>query len=182
MDAALIGWLVAAVVLLAWVVGAYNRVVALRAAIVAAWAQVEEAVQRRERLVASLALRLRGLLPDGHGTLDAVVAALAQCRADVATVARRPLKQTQTLAALGQHEAALADALGDMHRAIERVAALRKDAPLAAARAEIDGAVARVVATRQWFNDATAAHDAAIAQWPTRLLAPLFGFRRIGRL
>ena len=182
MDAALIGWLAAAVVLLAWVVGAYNRVVALRAAIVAAWAQVEESIQRRERLVASLALRLRGLLPEGHGTLDAVVAALAQCRADVATVGRRPLKETQTLAALTVHEAALADAVADMHRAIERVAALRKDAPLAAARSEIDGAVARVVATRQWFNDAAGAYDTAIAQLPTRLLAPLFGFRRIGRL
>jgi len=78
--------------------------------------------------------------------------------------------------------AGLALALADMHRAIERVAALRKDAPLAAARAEIDGAVARVVATRQWFNDAAAAYDAAVAQLPTRLLAPLFGFRRIGRL
>ena len=43
-------------------------------------------------------------------------------------------------------------------------------------------AVARVVATRQWFNDAAAAYDAAVAQLPTRLLAPLFGFRRIGRL
>lgn len=182
MDAALIGWLVAAVVLLAWVVGAYNRVVALRAAIVAAWAQVEEAIQRRERLVASLALRLRGLLPDGHGTLDAVVASLAQCRADVAAVGRRPLKQAQALTGLAQHEAALGEAVADMHRAIERVAALRKDAPLAAARAEIDGAVARVVATRQWFNDAATAYDTAIAQLPTRLLAPLFGFRRIGRL
>ena len=182
MDAAQVGWLVAAVVLLAWVVGAYNRVVALRAAIVTAWTQVEEAIQRRERLVATLALRLRGLLPEGHGTLDAVVAGLAQCRADVAAVARRPLVQAQPLAALAGHEAGLALALADMHRAIERVAALRKDAPRAAARAEIDGAVARVVATRQWFNDAAAAYDAAVAQLPTRLLAPLFGFRRIGRL
>jgi len=182
MDAELIAWLAAAVVLMAWMVGAYNRVVALRAAIVTAWAQVEEAVQRRERLVAALALRLRGLLPDGHGTLDAVVAALAQCRADVAAVAHRPLRQAQMLAALTAHEAALADAVADMHRAIERVAALRKDAPLAAARSEIDGAVARVEATRQWFNDAAAAYDAAIVQLPTRLLAPLFGFRRIGRL
>jgi LemA protein len=32
------------------------------------------------------------------------------------------------------------------------------------------------------FNDAAAAYDAAIAQWPTRLLVPWFGFRRAGRL
>ena len=40
----------------------------------------------------------------------------------------------------------------------------------------------RVAATRQWFNDAAVAYDSAIAQVPTRLLMPLFGFRRIGKL
>jgi LemA protein len=182
MDATQIAWIAGAIVLALWMFGAYNRVVALRAAIVAAWQQVEEAIQRRERLVAPLALRLRDGLSDGHGVLDAVVASLAQCQADVATVNRRPLAQADAIASLAAHEAALGEALADMHRAIERRPALRDDAPLAAARAEIDAAVARVTATRQWFNDAAAAYDSAIAQLPTRVLMPLFGFRRIGRL
>lgn len=182
MDAVQVAWLVGAIVLSLWMVGAYNRVVALRGAIVTAWLQVEEAIHRRERLVSPLALRLRGSLPEGHGTLDAVVASLAQCKADTAAVQRRPLAQAAAVASLAEHEAALAEALADMHRAIEREPALRDDAPLAAARAEIDAAVTRVAATRQWFNDAALAYDSAIAQWPTRLLTPLFGFRRIGRL
>jgi LemA protein len=182
MDAAQIAWLVGAIVLALWIFGAYNRVVALRGAIVAAWQQVEEAIQRRERLVAPLALRLRDSLPDGHGVLDAVVGGLAQCRADVTTVNRRPLAHPDAIASLAAHEAALDEALADMHRAIERNGTLRDDAPLAAARAEIDAAVARVVATRQWFNDAATAYDSAIVQLPTRVLMPWFGFRRIGRL
>lgn len=182
MDTPQIAWLVGAIVLALWVFGAYNRVVALRGAIVTAWQQVEEAIQRRERLVSPLALRLRDSLPDGHATLDAVVASLAQCKADVATVQRRPLAHVDAIAALAVHEVELAEALADMHRAIERKSTLRDDAPLAAARAEIDAAVTRVTATRQWFNDAAAAYDSAIAQVPTRLLMPLFGFRRIGRI
>jgi len=182
MGAAQIAWIVGAIVLALWIFGAYNRVVALRGAIVAAWQQVEESIHRRERLVSPLALRLRGSLPEGHGTLDAVVASLAQCKADVATVQRRPLAHADAVDALAEHEAALAEALSDMHRAIERQPALRDDAPLAAARAEIDAAVTRVAATRQWFNDAASAYDGAIVQWPTRVLMPLFGFRRIGRL
>jgi LemA protein len=182
MDSAQIAWLVGAIVVALWIFGAYNRVVALRSAIVAAWQQVEEAIQRRERLVAPLALRLRDSLADSHGVLDAVVATLAQCQADVATVNRRPLAHADAIASLAVHEAALGEALADMHRAIERKPALREDAPLAAARAELDAAVTRVTATRQWFNDAAAAYDDAIVQLPTRLLMPLFGFRRIGRL
>jgi LemA protein len=182
MDTAQIAWLVGAIVLGLWIFGAYNRLVALRGAIVAAWQQVEEAIQRRERLVAPLALRLRDTLADSHGVLDAVVASLAQCQADVATVNRRPLAHADAIASLAAHEVALGEALADMHRAIERRPALRDDAPLAAARAEIDAAVTRVTATRQWFNDAAAAYDSAIAQLPTRALMPLFGFRRIGRL
>lgn len=182
MDTAQIAWLVGAIVLALWIFGAYNRVVALRGAIVAAWLQVEEAVQRRERLVSPLALRLRERLSDGHAVLDAVVAALAQCKADAAAVQRRPLAHPEAIAALAEHEAALTEALSDMHRAIEREAVLRADAPLAAARAELDAAATRVTATRQWFNDAAAVYDGAITQVPTRLLMPLFGFRRVGKL
>jgi LemA protein len=39
-----------------------------------------------------------------------------------------------------------------------------------------------MLAARQWFNDAAASHDAAIAQWPTRLLVPAFRFSAAGRL
>ena len=40
----------------------------------------------------------------------------------------------------------------------------------------------RLVYRRQKFNEAAFIYNEALAQFPTRLLVPLFGFRRAGRI
>lgn len=173
--------LVVAAVLVFWVVGAYNRLVALRTAIGAAWAQVEEPVLRREEVLGALASRLRGVLTTEHGALDAVVVALAQTRAAVDAVRARPVA-VQPLAAFSTQEAALGAALSRVVALVDHDAALREDAEAAASLAQLREAATRLASARQWFNDAAASYDAAIAQWPTRALLPWFGFGRAGRL
>jgi LemA protein len=42
--------------------------------------------------------------------------------------------------------------------------------------------VPRLGFARQWFNEAARIHDEALAQFPTRLLVPLFGFGPAGRI
>lgn len=170
-----------AVLLSLWAVGAHNRVVALRAAIGAAWAPFDEAHKRREVALAPLVVRLREPLAAEHHALDAVVAALARVRGAADAVRPRPALPAP-LAALCAEEAQLASALARMRALLEARPEARADPALAALVQEADDAAQRMAAARHWFNDAAAAHDAAIAQWPTRLLVPAFRFGPAGRL
>jgi len=176
-------WLAVAVAVLLslWAVGAHNRVVALRAAIGTAWAPFDEALQRREAALAPLAVQLREPLAAEHPALDAVVAALARVRAAADAVRPRPLLAAP-LAALRAEEAQLAAAQARVLALLDARPEVRAEPDVAARVAEAADAAQRMAAARQWFNDAAAAHDAAIAQWPTRLLMPGFRFGAAGRL
>ena len=75
-------WLIGGAALaLFWMLGAHNRLVALRNAIMAAWAQVDEPLQRRSAAVGALAAGLREPLRDEQGALEAVMTAQAQLQA-----------------------------------------------------------------------------------------------------
>ncbi|MDP1646621.1 MAG: LemA family protein, partial [Rubrivivax sp.] len=67
--------LVAAAVAVFWMLGAYNRLVALRNDIGQAWATVEEAQRQRGASVAPLVAALREPLAAEQGALDALLAA-----------------------------------------------------------------------------------------------------------
>jgi LemA protein len=173
--------LLGAAVAVFWTVGAYNRLMALRMAIGTAWAQFEEPLQRREQTLAPLAVRLRGPLAAEHSALDALVVAQAQVRAAADTVRARPV-QPAALAAFNAHEAQLAAALARVLALAEQSAAVREDVEATSLLAQLAEPTQRMGAARQWFNDAADAYDAAIRQWPTRALVPLFGFGPAGRL
>jgi LemA protein len=167
-----------------WALGAYNRVVALRGALVAAWAEFGEVVRRREPLLTALMQRLREPLADQHTALDTVVGVLAQLRSSL-TGARPTVRgSTDVIAAyeLDLHEAWL-----HVRHLIEQHPAAAPEQPpltvqLDASLGELQLEAERMVAARLRFNDAAARYNAAIAQFPTSLLAPLFGFEPAGQL
>ena len=183
MDGVQLAWLIGTLVLVLWGVGAYNRLMSLRSAVAQAWNQVEELLRQREQGATPLAQRLRTRLSaDGHGALDALVATQAQLQGDLTALRGRPLQQRAALAALVAHDAACIDALAGMQAAAATDPVLASDPDLAIAFADLDRIDIRLAAARQVFNDAAQDYDAAIAQLPTRLLVPFFGFERAGRL
>lgn len=183
MDGVQLAWLVGALVLVLWGVGAYNRLMSLRSAIAQAWSQAEDLLRQREQAASPLVKRLRSRLgDDGDGALDTLVATQAQLQADLTALRGRPLQQRAALAALVAHDAACIDALAGVQAAAATDPVLASDPDLAIAFAELDRIDTRLAAARQAFNDAAQTHDAAIVQLPTRLLVPLFGFERAGRL
>ena len=167
--------------LIFWMLGAYNRLVALRNAIIAAWAQVDEPLQRRAVAVAALLDGLRAHLPDEGGTLTAVRAAHEQLRSAADALRARPA-QAQRAAALAGAEAGLGAALARLLSLLEQrpdLAAAEDIAPHAAA---LRDATQRLAFARQLFNDAVGAYNDAVRQFPTRLLTTLFGFAAAGAL
>lgn len=181
MSGAQIASLALAAAIVFWIVGAYNRLVSLRTAIGTAWAQFEEPVQRREQALTPLVVHLREPLAGEHSALDAVVVALAQLRSAAEAVRVRPV-QVAALRAFVAHEAQLSAALARLFALVDQQPGLREAAGVAGRVDEVQAANQRMASARQWFNDIAARYDAAIRQWPTRLLVPWFGFGPAGRL
>jgi LemA protein len=180
MNGTQIASVIAAAVAVFWIIGAYNRLVSLRMAIGTAWAQVEEALQRRNQLLPALLTQWRAPLAAEHQALDAVVVALAQVRSAADAVRLRPVR-VAPLRAFAVQEAQLRSALARVMALVEALPAPH-DGALDEALDQLRALAPRMALARLAFNDAATAYDAAIAQWPTRLLVPWFGFRRAGRL
>lgn len=164
-----------------WMLGAYNRLVALRQAIGTAWAQAEPVLRARASAVDALVETLRGPLADEAATLEAVRAAQTQLLPLADALQARPT-QADRAAALARAEATLAAALTRLLSLIELHPGLRQDAAVAAPLATLDSALPRLAAARQLYNDAVRAFNEAATQFPARLVARLFGLGLAGPL
>ncbi|WP_348753679.1 LemA family protein [uncultured Aquincola sp.] len=168
-------------ILIFWMVGAYNRIVALRNRVVQAWAQVDEPLRRRKDLLAALMPVLAEAWPAEQGAVEAVNAAQLQL-----TLATDAMRAKPVLAAAAER---LVQADRHLAAALVRVRALAdQDAELKARDdvrdrlAELREVELRLAFGRQLFNDAVQACNEAAHQWPTRLLVKLYGFEDTGPL
>ncbi len=177
-------WLVAGIVgavLVFWMLGAYNRLVALRNQIGAAWAKVDEVRQQRAAGLAPLLQALDEPLVARHSALDDMAVAHAQTESAATAMSTKPVST--------DHARAWTRAESDLAATASRVFALVEvDAVLQQSDAVSQGSAAwrdsgtRLAFARQTYNEAAGLYDEAIAVWPTRLLVRSFGFTPAGRL
>ena len=174
-------WLGLLAVLGLWMLGVYNRITALRATILVAWAQVELALSARAQALSALLAAVAEPLTSETAAVDAVAAAQVQVLAATDALRRRPVAH-DTLADLSKADAVLAAVMVRLVALVEQQAALRADPAVQAPLAELRDLPQRLVFARQMFNDTGRAYNAATQQFPTRLLGSLFGFGQAGRL
>ncbi|MBU6260917.1 MAG: LemA family protein [Burkholderiales bacterium] len=170
-----------AALLVFWILGAYNRLLALRQAVIQAWAKVDEALQQRRRAADALLAGLRVPLAAEQGALDAMQAALTETGAATQRMNAKPLLPAHASAWLAA-EAPLAATSSRVFALLEHSAggeALDEPRAQVAAWREAE---ARLAFARQLFNETARSYDEAIALFPTRLLAPAFGFDAAGRI
>ena len=172
-------------VLLAWVVGAYNRMVRLRAAIISAWEQIVAALVKRSEAMAAVADAVREPLAGEAATLQALADADARQRGAADGVRQARARIADVSLWVGA-EAGLASPASRLRALIELQPALMhesdKGPQLAAALAAWREAEPRLQFARQGFNDAVDRYNKAIHQVPTRLIASPLGFRSAGRV
>ncbi len=174
-------WLAVAAIAVFWMVGGYNRVVALRSQIGAAATQLEGGMQRRVSAIDPLLSTLRTPLAGEQGALDALLAALLAAQAAAAALRGKPAS-SEGATTFARADGAWAAALSRVRSLVEQQPALAGDASVAPHLHALADAEARVAFARQLFNEAAGAYDAAVQQFPTSLLAWLFGLERSGRL
>ena len=176
MPSSVVLWSVAAVVLF-WVVGAYNRLMRLRAEANTAFAALEVELSKQVALV-------RECLPpdatqpaplDDEGTFwSSLQGAAAQFAATLAAARSRPL-DPEGIAALSAAHDVLAMAWERAERDdAHDLAGPRLPETLTTRRAQIAMQIHGAIGH---FDEAVSRYNAGIEQFPAVLLARLFGFR-----
>ena len=175
MSTAQISLWIAAAALLFWAVGAYNRLVRLRGAIVRQFAAVDAQFRARQALLQQLIDMLALALPHAAERLETLRAACTQADAACAHARLRP-------GAVGAITSLrLADDIVAEARARLPVQSMPGQA-LAPLNAQLAATAVTLAFARSQFNDAVEAYNFAVRQFPTLLLVGWFGFRVAGTL
>jgi LemA protein len=167
-------WGVAAV-LLFWVVGAYNRLVRLRGDLVQRFAPVDEQFRQRHALLLEQIDALAPVLANAAPRLDALRAACQQAQSACDHAKQRP-GAVGAITSLRLAEQILAEARARLP--VPTTAGTTLPA-LSVQLAAVDTTLAFA---RKQFNEAVEVYNHAIRQFPTRVLAAVFGFRAGGTL
>ncbi|WP_423597597.1 LemA family protein [Roseateles sp. MS654] len=162
-------------VLLFWSIGAYNRVMLLRNEIGKAFAQLDDALTRRFAQGDLLLERLRERLPSEQASIDALASAQAEAKAATQLVRARPYA-ADPVAQLAVSAAVHGAALTRLMSLVEHHAELSSDPELGGAVDELKLIDRQRAFSRQVFNQAVEAYNAAIRQFPTRVLTSFVGF------
>lgn len=181
MTTAQIATLIGAAVLVFWMLGAYNRLVALRNEISQAWKLVGETLQQRHDTALELVARLRLPLASEQGALDTLTSASIAAQLAAKGMSERPVRAANAIALIAT-DAAWNSSSARVLALASNHAELRFDAELTATRARLQELAGRLDFARQLFNQTIDRYNAAVRQIPTRLLARLYGFGTAGRL
>ena len=164
-----------AALLLFWAVGAYNRLVRLRGELVRRFAPVDAQCGERHTLLMQQIDALAPVLANAAPRLDALRAACQQAESARLHARARP-GRVDSITSLRLAEDILSEARARLPVPTAAGTALPE---LGAQLAAVDTTLAFA---RRQFNEAVEAYNRAIAQFPTRVLAGLFGFRAGGTL
>jgi LemA protein len=170
----ILAWAVAAL-LLFWVVGAYNRLMRLRGELLRRFAPIDEQCGQRHALLLQQIDALAPVLANAAPRLDALRAACQQVESARVHARTRPGK-VDSISSLRLAEDILTEARSRLPVPTTASTALPE---LGTQLVAVDTALAFA---RRQFNEAVEAYNRAIVQFPTRVLAGLFGFRAGGTL
>ena len=176
MSVSLWVFLAVGLVVFFWAVGAYNRLVRLKNAIANAFGQIDVQLKRRYDLIPNLVEVARRYLAHEAQTLEAVIAARNHARTAEQAAAGSPLN-AGALGALAGAEQALGGALGKLFAVVEDYPDLKADQSMRELSEELTSTENRVGFARQAYNDHVLEFNDAAAQFPTLLIARLFGFQ-----
>jgi LemA protein len=162
---AVLGVLVLLIILVvAWGVITYNRLVRLRTQVHASYAQIDVQLKRRHSLIPNLVETVKGYAAHERGTLEAVVSAR-----NTAVAADGPAQQAGA-------EGILTQALGKLFALAEAYPDLKANQNVLSLLGELATTEDKIAYSRQFYNSAVQSLNAAIQTIPTNIVAGMGGF------
>ena len=157
------------------VAGTYNTLVQLDQSTQQAWAQVENAYQRRADLIPNFVETVKGAAKFEQDTLTAVT----EARAKIGQVTPQAVENITNNPAAFQRfqdaQAGLSSALSRLMVVVEKYPELKATQSFRDLQVELSGAENRISVERQHFNQAAQAFNTRRESFPTVLIAGFFG-------
>ena len=158
--------LVLIVVVVLWVVGAYNGLVSLKNQTLNAFKQIDVQLKRRHDLIPNLVNAVRGAMDFEKDTLEAVIQARNQA-VNVNAAGPEAVKQ------ISHAENVLSGALSRLMVVVERYPQLKATANIGQLQEELTSTENKVAFARQLYNDTATQYNTKQQQFPTSLVAGL---------
>lgn len=168
--------LAAILVLVFWMVGAYNRLVSLRNRFKNAFAQIDVQLKRRYDLIPNLVETAKGYMKYERETLEAVIAARNHAVAASAKAVGDP-SDAAAVAQLSAAENSLSATLGRMFALSESYPELKANENMLQLTEELTSTENKIAFSRQAYNDGVMQYNTSIEQFPSSMVANMFGFR-----
>jgi LemA protein len=163
-------------VIVFWLIGGHNRLIDLRRRFEAAFAAIDVHLKRRYELVPNLVETARGAMKHERETLDAVIQARDAALAADLIAAAAP-GDAGAMQALIAAENGLSGSLDKLFALAEAYPDLKANPQMTKLAQELAANDAKMAFARQAFNDAVAGFNAAVAQFPSNLIASLFSLQ-----
>jgi LemA protein len=159
-------WIVLGIIVLLviWVIGIYNGLVAMRQRVNQSFADIDVQLKQRHDLIPNLVETVKGYAAHERGTLDAVVKAR-----NAAIAAHGPAEQAQA-------ENVLSGALRQLFALAEAYPDLKANQNFQQLQTELADLENKIAAARRFFNSAVQEYNTGIQQFPAVLFAASFGF------
>ncbi len=154
---------------------AYNRLVALRARIANAFAQIEVQLRRRFDLVPGLVEVARKYMEHERTTLEAVVVS-RNLAADATRRAAAAPGDTAAMQELSSAAGMLTQSLGRLMVVVEDYPELKADERMGQLSEELSSTENRIAFARQAYNDAVMDYNVGIGVFPVNMVAGMFRF------
>ena len=153
-----------AVLFVLWVIFIYNRMVALRNRIENAWSQIDVQLRRRYDLIPNLVETVKGYAAHEKGVFEEV------------TKARAAMTQAQGVAAQGEAQNQITQALKSLFAVAEAYPDLKANENFMMLQEELSGTESKIAYARQFYNDTVMTYNTLIQSFPANMLAAPFGF------
>jgi LemA protein len=163
---ALVALIAVAIVLALFLLRTFNRLVGLRNGTRNAWSDIDVQLTRRHDLVPNLVESVKGYMQHERQTLDAVT----QARAQAMTISGAGIA-TRAVA-----EIALTGAVGNLFAVAEKYPTLKASQNFMLLQEQLTSTENRIAFARQHYNELVRQFNTSIAEFPSNLVAGMFGF------
>lgn len=160
--------LIVIAVLLVFLIGIYNGLVAKRVNVENAWSQIDVQLKRRHDLIPNLVETVKGYASHEKTTLEAVIKARNSAVA----------AGSQGVQAQSQAENALSGALRQIFALSENYPQLKANENFLGLQEELSSTENRIGFARQHYNDSVGVYNAAIEQVPGNIVKNFGNFPR----
>ena len=152
------------VLLVLFVIAAYNALIRLRNQVDNAWSQIDVQLKRRHDLIPNLVETARGYMKHERGTFEAI------------TEARSRAMGAKTVPEASKAEGDLGEALSKFMLVVENYPDLKANQNFLALQEELTSTENRISFARQSYNDQVLFFNNKIQMFPSNVVANMFNF------